>query len=158
MKLDKKAIQKVAIFSSVLTLVPQEAYASTLNMESLTPHTAASILIFGGLVLTGYREIKKEERERLYEIEENLIPSQIKAIKYLKSSKKSRNNNKLKYEIRTEKEYLEYLKEKRSELCERLKIDEFDDEQMEAFIEKERLKQEDILTRGKEKVKTLLAR
>ncbi|MBR3229560.1 MAG: hypothetical protein IKF91_01885 [Bacilli bacterium] len=158
MKLDKKAIQKVAIFSSALTLVPQEAYASTMNIENMPSHATASILIFGGLVLMGYREIKKEERERLYEIHEHLIPAQIKAIKYLKSSKKSRNKNKLKYEIRTEKEYLEYLKEKRSELCERLKIDEFDDEQMEAFIEKERLKQEDILTRGKEKVKTLLAR
>ena len=159
LKLDKKKIQKVAIFSSALTLVPTEAYAAMPNMESMPSHAGVYVLILGGIVLATYREIKKEERERLYEIQENLIPAQREAIKYLKSSKNKRNKNRLKYELASEKEYLDYLKEKRSELCERLNIDEFDDEEMEAFIEEERIRQEeDIFTRSKEKVKTLLAR
>lgn len=159
MKLDKKAIQKVAIFSSAITLMPQEAYASTMNVESMTPHAAAYILIFGGLALAAYREIKKEERERLYEIEKKLIPTQKEVIKDLIERKSKKSKSIIKYEIDSEKAYLDYLKEKKSLLCEKLNIDEFDDEQMEAFIEEERIRQEEnIITRSKEKVKTLLAR
>ena len=158
LKLDKKTIQKVAIFSSALTLMPTNAYASAPNMESLPQSIGAYALVFSGLALATYREIKKEERERLYEIHENLIPAQRNAIKYLKETKSKRNNHRIKYEIDSEKAYLEYLKEKRSELCERLNIDEFDDEQMETFIEEERIRQEeDILTRSKAKVKAILA-
>ena len=158
-KLNKKDIQKVAIFSSALTLIPTEAYAATVNMESLPQAAGAHALVFGGLALATYREIKNEERERLYEIHENLIPSQRNVIEYLKSTKNKKNKRRLKYEIDSEKEYLKYLQEKRSELCEKLNIDELDDEQMEAFIESERKrKEENIIARSKAKVKTLLAR
>ena len=158
LKLDKKTIQKVAIFSSALTLVPTNAYASTPNMESIPQSLGVYALVFGGLALAAYKEIKKEERERLYEIHENLIPAQRKAIKYLKNSKNKNNIHRLKYEIDSEEAYLDYLKEKKRELCEKLSIDEFDDEQMETFIEEERRrKEENILTRSKAKVKTLLA-
>ena len=158
LKLDKKKIQKVAIFSSALALVPTEAYAAMPNIESMPSHAGVYVLILGGIVFATYREIKKEERERLYEIHENLIPAQREAIKYLKEAKNKRNKRRIKYEIDSEKAYLEYLKEKRRELCEKLNIDEFDDEEMEAFIEEERIRQEEnILTRGKAKVKTLLA-
>lgn len=155
LKLDKKTIQKVAIFSSALTLMPKEAYAAAPNMESVPSLAGVYALILGGLALATYKEIKKEERERLYEIHENLIPAQRKAIKYLKSSKNKRNKHILKYEIDSEEAYLDYLKEKKSALCEKLNIDEFDDEQMETFIEEEKRRQEDILTRSKAKVKTL---
>ena len=158
LKLDKKTIQKIAIFSSVLTLVPTEAYAAAPNTESLPQAAGAYALVFGGLALAAYKEIKKEERERLYEIHENLIPTQKKVIKYLKSTKGKRNKNILKYEIDSEKAYLDYLKEKKSELCEKLNIDESDDKQMEIFIEKERIRQEEsIIDRSKSKVKSLLA-
>lgn len=158
-KLNKKDIQKVAIFSSALTLIPTQAYAYTSNIESL-PHAAgAYALVFGGLALVTYREIKNEERERLYEIQENLIPSIKKGIKKLKESKNENNKNRLKYEIESEKDYLEYLKSKKSELCKRLNIDENDDEQMETFVESERKRQnENILVRSKDKVKALITR
>ena len=82
-----------------------------------------------------------------------------KEVKHLKRSKNKRNKHILKYEIDSEKDYLDYLKEKKSYLCEKLNIDEFDDEQMEAFIEKERRRQEEgIITRSKSKVKALLTR
>ena len=157
LKLDKKTIQKVAIFSSALTLMPKEAYAAAPNMESISSHVGVYALIFGGLALAAYKEIKKEERERLYEIQENLIPAQRKAIKYLKETKNKRNKHILKYEINSEEAYLDYLKAKKSILCKKLNIDEFDDEQMETFIEEEKRRQEDILTRSKDKIKTLLA-
>lgn len=157
LKLDKKTIQKVAIFSSALTLVPTEAYAAMPNVESMPSQTGLYAFILGGISLAVYREVKKEERERLYEIQENLIPAQRQAIKYLKSTKNSTNKNKIKYEIDSEKAYLEYLKEKKSELCERLNIDEFDDEQMKTFVEEEKRKQEgNIITRSKTKLKKIL--
>lgn len=158
LKLNKKNIQKIAIFSSALALIPNEAYAATTNVESLPQVTGVYVLVFGGLALATYREIKKVERESLYELEKNLIPAQRKAIKYLKSSKNKSNTNILKYELDSERAYLDYLKEKKSALCERLNIDESDDKQMKDFIEEERIRQEeDILTRSKHKVKTLLA-
>ena len=159
LKLDKKNIQKVAIFSSALTLMPTQAYATMPNIETMSFHAGIYALVFGGFVLAAYKEIKKEERERLYDIEKNLIPAQRNAIKHLKRSKNKRNKHILKYEIDSEKDYLDYLKEKKSSLCEKLNIDEFDDEQMEAFIEKERKRQEEgIITRSKSKVKALLTR
>lgn len=159
LKLDKKTIQKVAIFSSALTLVPTNAYAAAPNMESIPQSLGAYVLVFGGLVLATYREIKKEERKRLYEIEENLIPAQKKAIQYLKSTKNKKNKRRLKYEIDSEKAYLDYLKEKKSTLCEKLNIDEFDDEQMETFIEEERKRhEENTITKSKDKIKALLIR
>lgn len=157
LKLDKKIIQKVAIFSSALTLIPNEAYAATPNMESLPQVAGTYALVFGGLALAAYREVKNEERKRLYEIHENLIPAQKKSINYLRGIKDKKNNLRIKFEIDSEKAYLDYLKEKKRELCEKLNIDEFDDEQMEAFIEKERQRQEEsLLTRSKTKIKTLL--
>ena len=159
LKLDKKTIQKVAIFSSALTLVPTNAYAAAPNMESIPQSLGAYVLVFGGLALATYREIKKEERERLYDIQENLIPSIKKGIKKLKECKDENNKNRLKYEIDTEKAYLDYLKKNKSELCKRLNIDEFDDEQMEAFIEKERKRhEENTITKSKDKLKALLIR
>ena len=159
LKLDKKKIQEVAIFSSALTLMPTQAYASAPNTEIIPHFLGAYALVFGGLALAAYKEIKKEERERLYDIEKNLIPAQRNAIKHLISSKNKRNEHILNYEIDSEKDYLDFLKEKKSSLCEKLNIDEFDDEQMEAFIEKERKRQEEgIITRSKSKVKALLTR
>lgn len=155
-KLDKKKMQTVAVVSSALALMPTQAYAAVPNMENIPSHLGGAVLILGGISLLTLREIRKEERERLYEIHENLIPAQKKALKYLKSAQNNQNKRRINYEINSEIEYLKYLKEKRSELCESLNIDET---QMEDFIEKERIRQEEnILMRSKNKIKTLLVR
>ena len=128
-------------------------------MENMPCEAGIYAILLGGFALAAYREIKKEERERLYEIEENLIPAQRRTIKFLKNSKNKKNKHRLKYEIDSERDYLDYLLEKRSELCDKLNIDEFDDKQMETFVKKQRKRQEEsIFSRSKSKVKAILAR
>lgn len=149
-KLSENTIQKAAIFSSALALNPIIAYAQTQNTNFTPVPIAGYTVLMSGFALAIFTEIKKIERERLYELHENLIPSQTEFISFLKKERKTMNSKNLEYEISAEKTFLESLKEEEKVLCDKFKIDKNDDEQMEAFIEK-------VKKREKSKVKSLLS-
>lgn len=150
MKLNKKIMQ-AAVFSSALTLYPQIAYGTTRQTESIVAVPSSLIaygIMIGGFAITSYRDIKKQNKERLYYLQESIIPGENRIIKSLKKEAKKKNQqssltvNPIELELKTERTYLKQLEEEKKRLCQTLNIDDTNEEEMEAFIRKTKKKLE----------------